>query len=97
MIRIAIGFAILSGTFFLIFQGAQWYAENSSLPRYCDNPEGNLKLVRQILNEPAPAGAKNRRPYIIAAKLIYLVPRNAEEPIETYLRRVRARIVETCR
>lgn len=97
MIRIAIALTLLAGLLLLIFQAAQWYADNALLPRYCDNPDSHLALVRQILREAAPAGANKRRPYIIAAKLIYLVPRQAGEPIEPYLRRVRARIIETCR
>ncbi|MHA1538576.1 MAG: hypothetical protein ACTSUD_13565 [Alphaproteobacteria bacterium] len=97
MIRVVLGLVVLSGIFLMVFQIAQWYADNASLPRYCDNPDGHLTLVRQILQEAAPAGVNKRRPYIIAAKLIYLVPRQAGEPVEAYLGRVRARIVETCR
>ena len=97
MIRIALALTLLAGLLLLIFQAAQWYADKALLPRYCDNPEGHLTLVRQILREATPAGASKRRPYIIAAKLVYLVPRQAGEPIEAYLRRVKARIVETCR
>ncbi len=80
-----------------IFQFAQQRAEQVSLPRYCDAPSEHLALISKILTEERPAGDDNRRPYIVAAKLIYLVPRNAEEGLNAYLERLRQRISETCR
>ena len=97
MTRIATGFIVLGGLLVLTFQAAQWYADNSLLPRYCENPERHLALVRQILNGDTPSGETSRRPYIIAAKIIYLVPRGPAEPMAAYLRRARMRIDDTCR
>ena len=76
--------------------GVQWYAREVSLPRYCANPERALARLREILTETRPAGDGPRRDYVVSAKLIYLVPRGPDEPLERYLDRVRARIAERC-
>lgn len=75
----------------------QWYSRAVSLPRYCDDPAGALVLLERVLNEARPAGSDTRRPYLIAAKLIFLVPRDSDEAIEHYLARVRQHIADVCR
>jgi hypothetical protein len=76
---------------------SRWYAQQVTLPRYCENPEQTLHLLQQILTEARPAGDETRRPYIIAAKLLFLVPRQADEAIPAYLNRVRDHLREQCR
>jgi len=76
---------------------SQWYAQSVTLPRYCDNPEQSLHLLQKILTEERPAGEETRRPYIIAAKLLFLVPRQNEETIPAYLERVRKHLRQQCR
>ena len=87
---------IITGAMWLIFNSAQWYADNAALPRYCADPETTVELVAQILTSENPAGGDARRPYVIAAKLIFLVPRMDDEPLPSYMARLRTRIAETC-
>ena len=66
------------------------------MSRYCDGPEAHLALVERILTETEPAGEGSRRRYIIAAKLIYLIPQEDGESNQDYLRRLDQRIRQTC-
>ncbi len=74
---------------------SNWYAQQVTLPRYCDNPEQTLHLLQKILTEERPAGEEARRSYIIAAKLLFLVPRKSEETLPDYLDRVRQNLLQT--
>ncbi|HHI70295.1 MAG TPA: hypothetical protein ENJ91_04785 [Rhodobacteraceae bacterium] len=96
MRRILIVFAATAAVMLFVFNGADWYANNAALPRYCDNPEKTVAIVEEIMTKDNPAEGKERRPYIIAAKLIFLVPRAEDEPMPTYLMRLRGRISESC-
>jgi hypothetical protein len=87
-----VGFALLA-----ISLLSRWHAQQVTLPRYCENPEQSLQLLQKILTEKRPAGDETRRPYIIAAKLLFLIPRQADEEIPTYLERVRVQLREQCR
>jgi len=75
---------------------SHWYAQQVTLRRYCENPEQTLQLLQKILTQERPAGEETRRPYIIAAKLLFLVPRESEEEISKYLERVREHLREHC-
>lgn len=97
MRRILAVFFITGLAMLLIFDAAEWYADNSALPRYCENPAGTVERVREILSGAAPMGGNSKRPYVVAAKLIFLVPREDAEPMQSYLARLRRRISETCR
>ncbi len=97
MRRILAVFFITSVAMLLIFDAAEWYADNSALPRYCENPAGTVEHVREILSSAAPMSGKSKRPYVVAAKLIFLVPREDAEPMQSYLARLQGRISETCR
>lgn len=97
MRRILAVFFITGLAMLLIFDAAEWYADNSALPRYCENPAGTVERVREILSSAAPMGGNSKRPYVVAAKLIFLVPREDAEPMQSYLARLRRRISETCR
>ena len=83
-------------TMFAVFRFAGWYADNSALPRYCENPRATLALVSEILTDSDPAKAEKRRPYIIAAKLIFLVPQADGESIQDYLDRLNTEITSRC-
>jgi hypothetical protein len=97
MRRILVVFLFTSVVMLLIFNAAEWYADNSALPRYCENPAATVENVREILSSAEPANGKPKRPYVVAAKLIFLVPREDAEPLQTYLSRLRRRISESCR
>jgi len=75
----------------------KWYTGMVSIPRYCANPSQAISYLEKVLTEEHPAPDDNRKPYIIAAKLIYLIPQLSNEPIADYLLRVRTRIAEQCR
>ena len=96
MRRTVIVFLTTGALMWFVFATAQWYADNASLPRYCGDPESAIAHIRQILTSKEPVGDKSKRPFVIAAKLIFLVPRTDGESLERYLYRLRQRIAETC-
>lgn len=75
----------------------QWYTQAVSLPRYCEDPAGTLVLLERVLTEERPAGSDARRPYLVAAKLIFIVPRDSNEELGRYLDRVHQHLIVTCR
>jgi hypothetical protein len=77
----------------------QWYAQHIAMPRYCEDPVQTLERVQRLLSEEKPAedNFDSRRPYIVAAKLLFLVPRETEENEEEYLLRIRRHLEEQCR
>lgn len=77
--------------------GIEWYANHVSMPRYCANPQQSLSYLEADLRQQQPAGESPRRPYLIAAKLLFLVPRQSNESIPDYLNRVELKILEHCR
>ena len=96
-LRLAAGFAVAALVLIGVFDAAEWYAERVSIPRYCDSPDATLERVRETLSEQRPASDASTRPYVVAAKLIYLAPRKDGESLEDYLARLRVRIAESCR
>ena len=76
---------------------SQWYARSVSLPRYCDDPSRTLARLERVLADERSAGDGSRRPYIVAAKLLFLVPREADEAQAPYLERVRQHLQAQCR
>ncbi len=81
----------------LISAWARWYGQQVSIPRFCENPQSTLQHLEKVLREERPAGNEARRPYIIAAKLIFLLPRQSNEETPVYLDRVRTYIQDACR
>ncbi len=81
-----------------ISQAIKWYSTSVTLPRFCEDPGLALHHLEEIISKPHPAGntRETRRPYIIAAKLIYLVPQKSNESIENYLHRVRRELSQRC-
>jgi len=96
MRRILVVFALTALVMLFIFNSADWYARNAALPRYCDNPTQSVEIVREILTSGTPGEGKKRRPYIVAAKLIFLVPQEEAEPVDAYMIRLRQRISQAC-
>lgn len=96
MKRVLIVFALAALAMLWVFRFAGWYADNSALPRYCESPRETIGYVQQILTSQTPSGDRKRRPYIVAAKLIFLVPQQNEEPLQSYLDRLLDTINETC-
>ncbi len=97
MRRLIIVFAVTAAIMLLIFQSAEWYADASAIPRYCADPDAAVARVHKILIEAEPVGDEPKRDYIVAAKLIFLVPQEEGEPLDSYLLRVRERISKSCR
>jgi hypothetical protein len=81
----------------VISVAAQWYATVVTLPRYCNEPVETLERVRQVLTERHPAGEGDRKPYIIAARLTFLVPQASDETVESYIERLQGFIDQQCR
>ncbi len=80
----------------IISASAQWYARNVTMPRYCTDSEETLRMVRQVLTEQRPAGSGDRKPYIIATRLTFLVPREGDEPLDSYLNRLQRHLDQEC-
>nr|VFK18325.1 MAG: hypothetical protein BECKLFY1418C_GA0070996_104126 [Candidatus Kentron sp. LFY] len=89
--KLQAGVAVLLMVFTLvgISRWSQWYATEISMPRYCEDPDKSLALLRAVMSEARPAGDEARRPYLVAAKLLFLVPRDPDEPTPAYLARIR--------
>lgn len=96
MRRILMVFGLTTAVMLFIFNSADWYANNAALPRYCDNPTQAAAIVEEILTSETPGDGKKRRPYIVAAKLIFLVPQKESELLPDYLQRLRERISQAC-
>jgi len=67
------------------------------MPRYCDHPSYTLDHLKRVLTEARPAKADSRRPYVVAAKLLFLVPQQSEESVADYLARIDLHLRDTCR
>lgn len=80
-----------------ISSAAQWYSSNITMPRYCEDPVQVLARARQVLTERTPAGEGDRKPYIIAARLTFLLPRESDEPLDDYMKRLQQHIDQQCR
>lgn len=81
-----------------ISQAITWYSRSVTLPRFCEDPELALHHLQEIITRHTPelVGRESRKPYIIAAKLIYLVPQKSNESIEDYVHRVRRELSQRC-
>ncbi len=88
--------AVIAVLMLSVSSAIEWYADEVSLPRYCGDPDKALHYLEADLREQRPAGDDSRRPYLIAAKLLFLVPRESEEPIPDYLNRVELEIRRRC-
>lgn len=96
-IRLLAGFLAAALVLIGVFDAAEWYAGQVSIPRYCASPDAAVERVRETLSEKRPASEAGTRPYVVAAKLIYLIPRKDGEPVDDYLARLRLSITESCR
>ena len=75
---------------------SQWYANNISLPRYCENPQKALQSLRGLMDESMALRDEQRRQNMIAAKLLFLHPQQSEESSEDYLQRLRYLMLSEC-
>lgn len=75
---------------------AQWYSRNVTMPRYCSDPASAMERVHQVLTKKTPAGDGDRKPYIIAARLVFLLPRQSNEPLNSYMSRLQRHIDQEC-
>ena len=80
-----------------VFQASGWYAGQVSVPRYCEQQALMLQHLASINTQNRPAGDSSRRNYIVAAKLEFLLPRMADEPVDAYIRRLGTHLEEQCR
>ncbi|MEN8213218.1 MAG: hypothetical protein ABFR19_02545 [Pseudomonadota bacterium] len=76
---------------------AQWYGRNVTMPRYCNDPAGVIARVHEVLTNKNPAGEGDRKPYIIAARLTFLLPRDSDEQLEAYIARLQDHVDQQCR
>ena len=76
---------------------SNWYSNKVSMPRYCDSPEQTVFNLQELITKERPAGDESRRPYLIAAKLLFILPKGGNETLDSYLQRVRLHIAQQCR
>ena len=75
---------------------SQWYANNVSLPRYCQDPQKALQSLEGLINDSSRLKDEQRRQDMIAAKLLFLHPRLSDESSEDYLQRLRYLMLSEC-
>ncbi len=97
MNKILLVFAVTAAVLLLVFSAAEQYAKRSAIPRFCADQTGVIKRVGIILTQGEPVGKASKRPFIIAAKLIFLVPQREDEEVTAYLERLRIHLLQTCR
>ena len=73
-----------------------WYSQQVSIPRYCKDTAQTLHYLQKVITEDRPAGEDARKPYLIAAKLLFLVPRQGDEPVYVYIDRVEHYLLGRC-
>ena len=76
---------------------ANWYTDAVSIPRYCENPQQTLIYLQDVITKQRPAGDEGRRSHLIAAKLLFLVPQQANETVPDYIHRIEQRLRQDCR
>jgi len=96
LVRFAVIFVVVGAVLFGLFQGAEWRADNTALARYCDDPKAHIDRVVRIIEESEPVGDGERRTYIVAAKLLFLVPLGEGEKVANYRLRLLAQIEDRC-
>lgn len=80
----------------LVNLSVQGYSRAVLLPRYCGTIEQTLEHLERILSQPRPAADGERREYLVAAKLMFLMPQQAGEPNDAYLARIRSGLHQRC-
>jgi hypothetical protein len=75
---------------------AQWYANNVSFPRYCNSPEETLNALQVLLQDEPVIDNDQRRRYMIAAKILFLHPKDYDESKSDYMLRLRHLMLVKC-
>ncbi|MCP3933410.1 MAG: hypothetical protein GY705_30440 [Bacteroidetes bacterium] len=75
---------------------SQWYASNVTVPRYCKTPEQTLHNLKDLLDENSNIDNSKRRQHMIAAKLLFLHPRQENESKVDYIQRLRYQLINKC-
>jgi len=102
--------AVILGLSFLLSRWAVWYGNEVSIPRYCAEPESALASLRAVVddtvaidgaidgifNNTVTADRATRRSAMVAAKLMFLLPRESGESVDTYITRVRWQLQFRC-
>lgn len=85
------------GLLVLVSTGAEWYARQVSLPRYCGELEAALARLEALHSAPGRLLTESRRDYMVAAKLEFLLPRGSGESAGAYHARLRDELRNQCR
>ena len=81
----------------LISRWAVWYGNEVSIPRYCAEPERAVESLRAAMEGVATTDAGSRREAMVAAKILFLIPRESGETAQSYFSRVRLQLELRCR
>ena len=74
-----------------------WYGSQVSALRYCGNRQETVIKLERVLTQSKPAGDGPHRSYLVAAKLLFLLPRRSNETLKAYLKRVDDYLRGACR
>ena len=96
MRKIIIVFGVTALVLMLTFGAAEQYADRSAIPRYCADKSSVLERVHAILTKGEPVGEGAKRPFIVAAKLIFLVPQRDNETVSEYVERLQRHLDKVC-
>lgn len=90
---------VVAGLLWGVTQWMDWHSAQVTLPRYCREPrEALLERVGRVVREARPAREEEAtRPYVLAARLVFLIPRRAGESDSAWLDRLKSRLEAQCR
>lgn len=97
MLRIISVIGVAGMVMIFTFNLVEWYGEKNAVPRFCEDPDGYVSRVREILTESSPVGEGAKRPYMVAAKLIFLFPQTSDEDVDAYVFRLQQTLAVKCR
>lgn len=97
MLRIFSVIFVAGAVMMFTFNLVEWYGTKNAIPRFCKDPDGSVQRVREILTKTNPVGEGAKRPYIVAAKLIFLLPQHDQEDVDAYIFRLQQHLAVECR
>lgn len=91
---VIVGIILLAS--FGISRWAVWYGDEISIPRYCSEPQAAIESLRSVLSDDAAKDRQGRRTAMVAAKIMFLIPRESGESVDDYLGRATLELGYRC-
>jgi len=90
----------ITGVTLLIMAVNHWAVyrtENELIMRMCPDREDVVSNLRAVLlNKVSNRAIRETRKYMIAAKLLFIIPQQDAEQVDTYINRIRFHLKEKC-